>query len=125
MSLNAVITALGAQTYTVTRTSAGAYDIHGRYTPGGVTTFSIVASTPTPTTGRQLRDLAEGQRGDESLQVFTAVELRTRTPANEPDVLTFGGEAWTVTKVQRWDGLGEVHYECTISRAPPPRGTVP
>jgi hypothetical protein len=121
--LNEVITGLGAATYTVVRTGAGIYD-HGRYVVGGPSTFTIVAGVE-PVTGRELYDMPEGQRGDEVVKIFTAYPLRTRAPGNDPDVILYRGEPWTVVNVALWDGLGQIHYEAKAVRAPSPAGTVP
>jgi hypothetical protein len=126
VSLRDSIASLASGTYTVTRTEAGAR-VQGRYTPGPSTTFEIVASIQ-PATGRQLRDLPEGQRGDETVAIYTVTELRTRhpgSPGNEPDLVTYRGEPWTVTQVKRWESFGEVHFECLAVRAPDPKGVVP
>src|SRR5690606_5003111 len=96
----------------------------GRYTPGASTTFSIVASVQ-PATGRDLRDLPEGQRGDEVRVIYTISELRTRSPAGEPDAVTLDGEPWTVINVKRWESFGEVHFVAMACRAPDPKGVVP
>lgn len=128
MSLNGAIVSLQSATYTVTRTAAGAR-VNGRSTPGAVTTFTIVAGIET-VTGRELQDLPEGQRGDEVIKIFTATRLRTRREG-EPDRIAFDppgevtGELWTVTKVEAFDGFGEIHYEATACRAPSPAGLVP
>src|SRR5262245_39232790 len=120
MSLRDSILSLSTGTYTVTRTLAGTFDERGRYTAGGTSTFAIVASIQ-PATGRQLRDLPEGQRGDEVIAIYTITELRGRmpgAPGNEPDLVAYRGEPWTVTQVKRWESFGEVHFECLAVRAP-------
>lgn len=124
MSLRDSITSLASGTYTITRTASGTYDATGAYTQGGLSSFDIVASIQ-PATGRQLRDLPEGQRGDEVVAVFTITELRTRTPTTEPDTVAYRGEPWTLITVKRWDSFGATHYECMACRGPSPRGTIP
>lgn len=123
MSLNNIIGDLQTGTYTVTRVAAGTREL-GRYTHGAVTTFTVVAGIE-PVTGRELKDLPEGQRGDEVVKIYTATELRTRTAGGEPDVITYRGEPWTVTGSTFWEGFGESHYECTACRAPSEAGVVP
>jgi hypothetical protein len=128
MSLRDSITSLASGTYTVTRTDTGTrVGNFGRYTAGDASTFEIVASIQ-PATGRQLRDLPEGQRGDETIAIYTKTEIRTRSPGepgNEPDVIAYRDEPWTVTQVKRWESFGAVHFEALAVRAPDPKGTVP
>lgn len=123
MSLRDSIASLASGTYTVTRTVAGTRTV-GRYTPGAATTLEIVASIQ-PATGRQLRDLPEGQRGDETVAIFTVTPLLTRSPTTEPDVVTYRGEPWTVVTSKLWESFGDSHYECMAQRAPYPKGVVP
>ena len=127
MSMRDSIAALASGTYTVTRALAGSrVGNFGRYTVGSSSTFEIVASIQ-PATGRQLRDLPQGQRGDETIAIYTVTELRTRhpDPANEPDVVTYRGEPWTITQVKTWESFGETHYEALAVRAPSPKGVLP
>jgi hypothetical protein len=137
VSLNGVIASLRTTkggnpdgTYTVIRTATGTRD-RGRYTPGAVTTFTIIAGIE-PVTGRELKDLPEGQRGDEVIAIFTATPILTVRPGFGADRITYrppgydgDGEPWTVTKVDVIEGFGEVHYEAQASRAPSPAGVVP
>lgn len=125
MSLNGMLvpTDLGTGTYAVTRTAAGTRAL-GRYTPGAVTTFTAEMGIE-PATGRQLKDLPEGRRSDETVQIFCATQLLTTTPNNEPDVITYRGEPWTVISSKFWEGFGESHCEALAQRAPSPEGVVP
>jgi len=114
--LTGVIGALGFKTgtYTVTRTAAGTRTL-GRYTAGAASTFSIEASVQ-PVTGRDLQAMPEGQRAEETKVVYTTTELRTRTPAGEPDTIAIDSETWAVTKVERWDAFGDTHYRAYVAR---------
>jgi hypothetical protein len=112
--LRSVIASLNPGTYTVKRRAAGTYT-QGRYTAGAQTTLSIVADVQ-PVTGRELRDLPEGQRGDETKLVITETELRVRQPSSESDLVTIGGEDYRVVKVERWESFGDVHFECLVVR---------
>jgi hypothetical protein len=118
MSLTGVIAGFASGTYTVTRTAAGTLTT-GRYTAGATSSFSIVA-TIQPMTGRNLKILPEGQHAEETMVVYTTTELRARTPASEPDVFTFDGEAWKVVNVKRWQAFGDTHYVATIGRTVTP-----
>ncbi len=135
MSLSDVIASLGAFELEVTRTAAGARS-HGRYVPGPATTFRIIAGVE-PISGRELRDLPEGRRGDEVLMLFTEARLVAaksgidadvvRYLGNDPDVIEMlgAGEPWTVIAVKTPIGLGGAHREVKIARAPSPAGAVP
>lgn len=96
----------------------------GRYTSGAVTTFAINLGIE-PATGRQLRDLPEGRRGDETIMIYSPVELKTVMPGFEPDQVSYRGEQWAVITSKLWQGFGETHFECLAQRAPSPAGTVP
>lgn len=135
MSLNNIISDLRTTgpnpdgTYPVTRTAAGAR-VNGRYTPGVVTVINIVAGIEA-VTGRELKDLPEGQRADEVIKIFTEVPLITVRTGFEPDVIGYvppglaAVEPWTVISCTVCEGFGEVHYESTACRAPSPAGSVP
>lgn len=114
MSHVGVITSFSTGTYTVTRTLAGSYTA-GRYAAGAVSTFDVVACVQ-PVSGRDLQSLPEAQRGDEVKVVYCATELRTRTPAQEPDTVAIEGESYEVFRVERWDAFGEVHWRAYTSR---------
>lgn len=122
MSLNGVIASLSTGVYTVTRTTAVPRQL-GRSQPGVESTFTVTASIQ-PAAGRQLQDLPEGQRGDETISVFTDVELRTRAPSGAPDIIAYRGEPWAVVTVRVCEGFGETHYECLAQRAPLNQGGV-
>lgn len=125
MSLNGIIDAnrLGTGIYLVTRTAIGTRTL-GRYTAGAVTTFSSNLGIE-PASGRQLRDLPESRRGDETLTVYSPVELGTERPGFEPDQVAYLGEQWTIVSSKRWEGFGEIHWECLMQRAPSLAGVVP
>lgn len=139
MSLNGAIISLGTIELEVTRTTQGTRT-SGRYTPGATSTFPITAGTPEPTSGRELKDLPEGRRGDEILTVYVDVPLIAERPDGggvDPDVVRYTGsdpdaialmgvgEPWTVISVKTWSGFGETHREAKIARAPSPAGAVP
>lgn len=136
MSLSGALISLGTVDLQVTRTAHGPR-VNGRSTAGTQTTFSITAGTPEPITGRQLMDVPEGRRGDETMKLFVDVPLYTESPLYDPDVVAYvgtdpdmiamlgAGEPWTVIKVETWPGFGETHREVQIARAPSPAGAVP
>jgi hypothetical protein len=135
MSLNDVIAALRTTgpnsdgTYRVTRSAMGTR-VAGRYIGGATTTIDIVASIK-PITGRDLQDVPEGRRADETIKIFTAVPIFTVGPGGQPDVIGYqppghaAVEPWTVITVRVCEGFGETHYEAIACRAPSPDGVVP
>lgn len=136
MALNDVITGLGGSaTFQVTRTTS-VPRVNGRYVPGPQTTFDIVAAIQ-PSTGRELKDLEEGRRGDEIVTVFTATDLVPIKPGVDPDVFRYLGsdpliialvgvnEPWTVIRANRLVGIDGGHVEALAARAPQPAGVVP
>lgn len=115
MSLLRVINTFATGTYTVTRTAAGTVT-QGRYTPGAATTFAVRACIQPPK-GRQLAPRPEGQKGEEVRTMFSPVQLLTRAPGQEPDVVTVAGEPWVVVEVQAWQSrAGHAHWRCQIAR---------
>lgn len=114
--LSRVITRLKgpAATYTVTRRALGAVS-EGIYTPGGTSTFTIVA-TVQPVDGRKLEPLPEAFHGSELCRVYTETELRT-AGAVPADTITIAGETWTIARVAGpWSLRGSIHYEATAAR---------
>lgn len=118
MSLNGVIVSLGTGTYTVTRTAAGTR-VDGRYVPGATSTFPIDAGIE-PATGRELEDLPTGRRGNETIKIFTDTQLVAEDVSEDPDVIAYRGELWTVVKASFWEGFGENHCEAMACRPPTP-----
>jgi hypothetical protein len=114
MSPIGAIASLSTGTYTVTRRAVGAYS-DGRWTPGGTSSFSIIASIQ-PVSGRLLLALPENERTEEQRVVYTITELRTRIGAADPDVVTIDGDAWEVSRVDRWQAFGAVHYRAFVAR---------
>ncbi len=84
-----------------------------------LTSFLIEASIQ-PLTGRQLMDLPEGKRGDETCWLFSSTELRSVDPETLSDRVIYRGESWVVTKTEQWEGRGGVHWRCVIARRPTP-----
>lgn len=105
--------------YTVTRKTVGGYDEDGMAVAGSTSMLSAAGSLQ-PVTGRELRDLPEGKRGDEIRVLYTLTEIRMQSPTHEPDVITIDGEPWTTVKVERFDAFGETHYRAFFSRTSKP-----
>jgi len=112
-------------TLTVTRTAAGAYTT-GIYAAGNTSTFTIdacvqpAAGLQRVVGGRDLRSEIDGQHVDDVRVLYTATELRTRTPSVEPDLVSYDNDTWTVMRVELWDlptsGVQDLHYRVTITR---------
>ncbi len=119
MALIGVIASLKTGEYDVLRTAAGVYDANGRYTAGAATTLPIVASVQV-VGGRTLRDMPEGQRGDEIRVVYTATELFSRATGHEPDRIVLDGEPWVCIRVARPQGFGNTHTRAYVARTEKP-----
>lgn len=118
MSATDAIGSLATGSYTVTRHAAGTR-VQGRSVPGAVSTFSIIASVQ-PVTGRQLQDLPEGQRGTETIAIYTRTELKTRSADSEPDLVDNEGVPFEVVRVERWRAFSDVHYRAYAMRTERP-----
>lgn len=113
MSLLAVIAGFNTGTYVVTRAAVGSFTT-GLYTPGATSTLNVPASVQ-PASGRVLRALREGQHADDVRTMYTATELKTRTPTTEPDLVAIDGETFEVFHVKRYQVL-ETYYRVLVSR---------
>lgn len=100
-------------TYTVTRTAQGSRT-EGHYASGASSTFPIVADVQ-PVAGRELKDLPEGMRAEETLVVYTTSELRALSAANEADTIAIDGESYRVMKVQHFRVLAN-RYRAWVER---------
>lgn len=116
MALRGAIGSLSTGVYTVTRTAPGTYDANGKFVAGATSTLAGVVATVQPVSGRQLRDVPEGQRGDELRVIYTETELWPRTPSQAGDRITLDGEAWVIVRAERWQGLGGVHWRAYAAR---------
>jgi hypothetical protein len=94
------IDALATDDLTISRPSTG-FDANGRRTNSAASTFPARASVQ-PASGRDLQRLPEGDRDREALTVFTSAVLHTG------DRFTYGGEAFEVGHVDRWQA-GNFH----------------
>ena len=108
---------------TVTRRAAGAFDADGVWTPGPITTFTLDSAVVMPATGMQRvvggRDMhsdEQGQHVDDVRAVCTNVELKTREPGTEPDLLTFQGATWIVVRIEEWTLGNETVYRAMLTR---------
>lgn len=101
--------------FTVTRRGAGAY-VDGYWIEDEGTTSETIIASVQPIDGETLKDLPAGQRTDEVRVVYTRFRLRTRTPTQEPDILTVEGKPWEVIRSEYWEAFGEAHVRAYIAR---------
>jgi hypothetical protein len=125
MSLNESIDSLATGTYSVTRKSGGSW-ADGIWSPGGTTTFSIVAVCE-PATGLQrvtggfeMVSGYDGQHVNDVRVLYTRTELRVRRGSQEPDTVTINGKPYTVFRCEPWDlakdgASNEIHYRALIT----------
>jgi uncharacterized protein involved in copper resistance len=121
--LSDVIDSLASDNNIVVTRRTGGSMVNGIWVPGPATTFTIPAVSIQPATGmqrvvggRDMRSDEQGQHTDDVRAIYTYVELRDRTPANDPDQLAFDGGTWIVTRVERWQINSEVIYRCMMTR---------
>lgn len=123
MALSGVIDAFATGTYAVTRTVAATYDATGTIVPGSTSVVNIKASIQ-PLSGMDLQVLPEGHHASNVRKMYSKVEVFGRGPANDPDLVTFGGEIWEVLNVQAFEafglGSGGDHWKAMIARQATP-----
>lgn len=115
-NLGAALNLLSLETLTVSRPSPQTF-VEGRVVDNAATTFQIRASFQ-PSGGRDVKDLPEGLRADESRVLFTATELRGADFHDQLcDVVTGDGCDWSVHKVERWGAIAG-YFKVTLVREP-------
>lgn len=109
--------------YTVTRRPVGT-NVNGIYVPStSPTTFTIRAviqpavEIARVTAGRDLREREQNQQVDDVQIVHTDTEIKTRTPTNDPDIVSYDGDNWTVIRVEKWVFGGTTFWKAVITRA--------
>lgn len=115
MTLRGAIASLSTGTYTVTRRAPDTR-VQGRTVEGSESTFSIVASVQ-PVSGRELRDLPEGERGDETIVIYTVTEVRSGA---NPDEIEVDGSRFVIVKCERWKSFGAQHFRAYAARKDAP-----
>jgi len=77
-----------------------------------------------PVTGMDLQALPEGHHATNLRKLYTTAALYTRSPSNDPDLVTIGGELWEVLTVETWEafglGSGGDHYKAIVARQATP-----
>jgi hypothetical protein len=108
---------------TVTRRATGSYSDAGAYVPNtSPSTFSLSAVVMPAYNlnrvigGADLKAALDNQKVTDVRQLFTRTELKTRQTGFDPDVVALEGAAWTVVRVERWDGDGDVAYHVVITK---------
>lgn len=119
MSVVGLIDKYNTGTYIVTRRPKGAR-VDGVYQPSNAPSTLRPLMRIRPLTGRDLKDLPEGQRADETRIALCRTELKTRTNDYDPDVVTIDGEAWQVENVKTVQAFGDTHYRCLLVRTARP-----
>lgn len=114
LPLNAIGTVrrLSTNTYVVTRSNPGSYDVNGRAVAGSTTTLTIYASIQ-PLGGGELEYLPEGLRTDQVVAVWTDTRLQTTSVANATaaDVIQYGTDTYEVKTVEDWSESGKI-FKC-------------
>ena len=124
MSVLESIDDLVTDTVTVQRRATGAL-VHGTYTAAAPTTFTAdIVEMPAFNLNRvvggvDLHAHVDDQSATEVRQLYTRTEMRTRTPGNDPDIITgFDGADWTVARVEKWvDGeTGDTYFHVVVTK---------
>ena len=101
--------------YLVTRTPAGTY-VNGRYTAGTPVTFTIDAVVR-PSSGREIKVLAEGQFAEDTKILWTASALVTMSPGNVPDTIVIAGDTYSVATISGpWNMSDVTFYKVGVAR---------
>lgn len=93
---------------TLLRSSAGAYDSHGRYVGGAVEEFAL-RMVIAPATTRDLQVLPEGLRNEETLVFFSKHELRSALAGAGgvvADSIVYQGSTYELQHVESWEHQG-------------------
>jgi hypothetical protein len=123
MGLLDTITDLANTTMTVTRRTAGAYDASGIYVDGSVQSTFTITVVVEPANGiarvvggRDQQDDEQGEKVFDVRAVWSATELFTRKPGFDADIVNFDGNNWKVSRAEKWDLGGQVHWKLAVSR---------
>lgn len=103
-----------AATYTVTRRAAQTVT-DGIVTLGATSSVSITAVVQ-PLRGKDLEVLPEARHARDVRMIHTRTALRVDSSAGAADVVTIGGEAYTVIHVEEWTIRGSTFYRCYAAR---------
>jgi len=100
-----LISSYATGTYTVSRISAGSSTyVAGRRQAGSTSTFSIPAVV-VPLSGMDLQRLPEGFQSQQTIAIYTTVELKTASSdtAQDADQLNYQGQQYQIENVEHWE----------------------
>jgi hypothetical protein len=100
---------LDVEPITVTRRSAGTY-VSGRFVPGTGTDDDAKGNIQ-PLNGKELLQLAEGDRQRQGLKIYTAFALENGDTVTRAD-----GIAYEVQAVEDWTAFAQPHYKARLLR---------
>jgi hypothetical protein len=100
---------LDIEAITVRRTAPGTY-VAGRYVPGSAQNVTVTANIQ-PLNGKELLQLAEGDRQRQALKVYTAFALE-----NGDEVARADGNRFEVQAVEDWTVFAQPHYKARLVR---------
>jgi hypothetical protein len=111
--------------YTITRTPTGGTTIDGDYTPPASTTITGVQGSMQPVSGRQLRDLREGARADDTKVFYTETPMFTVDLGHEvQDFIDVPDDSGTLERYRvvnvKYHGVLSKHYVVTVERIKTP-----
>lgn len=123
MSLGDSLDSLVTNTVTLNRRAKGTY-VKGVYVLGVLTVIPGITMVVQPAYnlnrvvgGADLSAKADNQKAADVRVCYTSTELKTISDTTDPDVITdLESSSWTVTRVERWELSGDVHYRCILSK---------
>ena len=123
MSVLDSMDSLMTDTLSVSRYAVGTW-ANGIYTPVGSPTRFTIQAVVMPAYnlnrvvgGADLHAMVDDEKVTEVRQLYTRTELRTRTPTNDPDIVTnYEGASWTVIRVEKWTLIDQTAFHVVISK---------
>lgn len=116
------IFSLSNASITVTRRDEGTWS-KGVYTQNPNTTTFAVTVAMEPATGMQRvvpgRDMLSDEQGEHVTDVrvlYTATELKARTPTNDADIVTYDNSTWTIFRVEQWALNEQIYWRAVMTR---------
>jgi hypothetical protein len=118
MDMSGAVAALATGTYVVTRFSAGT-TTNGIYSPGGSSTFNVIASVQ-PAAPEVLDRMPEGTRLNDLKTVFATVLLLTgdENQGLKADRIAIDGNDYEVISKRDWQGFGSF-TQAVVQRVDP------
>lgn len=124
MALVDVISSLASdRAVQVVRRLSGSFNSDGIWAPGASQTLTFPSVVIEPATGMQrviggadMRSDEQGQQTADVRAIYSALELKSRTPQTEPDQVLFDGAVWVVVRVEKWALNAQVIYRAMVTR---------